>query len=53
MKKVKNIYYTETREERSGIYDTGLVIELEDGRFFRAQTTDVIVPFEEFNPLNQ
>jgi len=50
MKKVKQIYYAETKEEREevgGFYITGLVIELEDGRFFRQQSTDVIMSFEE------
>ena len=50
MKKVKNIYYAETLEEKKkigGHYITGLVIELEDGRFFRQQSTDPIMSFEE------
>ena len=50
MKKVKNIYYAETKkekEETGGNFITGLVIELEDGRLFRQQSTDIIMSFEE------
>lgn len=50
MKKVKNLYYCETKEELEeigGYYVTGLVIELEDGRLFRQQSTDPVVSFEE------
>ena len=56
MKKIKNIYYAETPEEKKmigGNYITGLVIELEDGRLFRQQSTDPIMSFEEVkNPLD-
>jgi len=50
MKKIKNIYYAETPDEKKkigGTYITGLVIELEDGRLFRQQSTDPIMSFEE------
>ena len=56
MKKVKNIYYAETKEERQkigGFYTTGLVLELEDGRMFRSQATDPIMAFEEFKPTTK
>ncbi len=47
MKKVKQIYYD---KKISGNYSTGLVIELEDGTFLRHQSTDAVMPFEEFIP---
>ena len=50
IKKVKNIYFAETESEKEkigGHFTTGLVIELEDGRFLRQQSSDIIMPFEE------
>lgn len=55
MKKVINIYFAETPEELEtigGNYCTGLVIELEDGRKFRAQSTDPLMSFEEIKEGN-
>lgn len=53
MKKIKNLYFVETKEEFEeigGHYSTGLVIELKDGRLFRQQSTDVIMSFEPISP---
>ena len=54
LKKVKNVYYDETGKFAGGNYATGLVIELEDGRMFRAQSSDVIMAFEQIKqPLER
>lgn len=50
MQKVINIFYTEDIEELGGQSGTGLVLELEDGTFLRGQSTDVLKPFEPFEP---
>jgi len=50
MKKVKNVFYTDKKEEVGGHYSSGLVLELEDGTFLRGQTTDPIMSFEPFTP---
>ena len=50
MKKVVNIYFAETLKDKveiGGSYVTGLVLELEDGRWFRHQSTDRLMSFEE------
>lgn len=55
MKRIKGFYLVETDEDRErfgGSYSTGLVFETEDGRFFRMQSTDFIMPFEEIEALN-
>ena len=44
MQKVKNIYYT---EKKTADTMTGLLIELEDGRFFKHLSTDVLMPFQQ------
>ena len=46
--KVKNIYYFDQLEHGSG---TGLFIEMEDGRIYRNQSTDPIIPFERVKEL--
>ncbi|MFH1972126.1 MAG: hypothetical protein ABIJ18_01470 [archaeon] len=47
--KVKNIYYYDNLEGTA----TGLFIEMEDGRIFRHQSTDPIMPFERVRKLPQ
>lgn len=46
--KVKNIYYYDQLEPDSG---TGLFIEMEDGRIYRHQSTDPMMPFERVKEL--
>ena len=48
--KVKNIYYYDQLEDGS-VTGTGLYIEMEDGRIYRNQTTDSIMPFERVKEL--
>lgn len=48
MKKVIAIYYEKPEFPReSNIYDTGLILELEDGTKLYGMTTDVLQPFRE------
>ena len=42
MKKVKEIYYIDNREERSSDFSTGFVFILEDGLKVETMTTDMI-----------
>ena len=42
MKKVKEIYYIDNREERGSDYSTGFVFILEDGSKVETMTTDFI-----------
>ncbi len=44
---VVNVYFNETPDREAHPSATGLVIELADGRFFRHQSTDPVMPFEE------
>lgn len=44
---VKNIFFIE-KENRKSDFQTGLVIELEDGRKFTHGQDGFIIPFEEF-----
>ena len=46
--KVKSIYYFDQLEDSS---TTGLFIEMEDGRIYRHQSTDPIMPFERVKKL--
>lgn len=52
LNRVRNIYYADKNvriehEDLFGSSATGLILELEDGRLLRAQSTDVIMSFEE------
>ena len=49
MNKVKNIYYYDQSDDNQ--FGTGLFIEMEDGRIYRNQTTDSIIPFERVKEL--
>ena len=42
MKKVKEIYYMDNREERASDFSTGFVYILEDGSKVETMTTDII-----------
>ena len=42
MKKVKEIYYIDNREERSSDFSTGFMFVLEDGSKVETMTTDII-----------
>lgn len=42
MKKVKEIYYIDNREERISDFSTGFVFVLEDGSMVETMTTDTI-----------
>ena len=42
MKKVKEIYYIDNREERTSDFSTGFVFVLEDGSKVETMTTDLI-----------
>lgn len=42
MKKVKEIYYIDNREERASDFSTGFVFILEDGSKIETMTTDTI-----------
>lgn len=50
MKKVKQVWYSDSTEGVGGHYSTGLILELEDGTFVRHQSTDPVMPFEKFAP---
>jgi hypothetical protein len=46
--KVKQIYF---EQDGVGDFTTGLVLELEDGRFMKQQSTDMVKPFEEITNI--
>ena len=51
--KVKSIYYFDQSEDSRAQVSTatGLFIEMEDGRIYRHQSTDPIMPFERVKKL--
>lgn len=52
MIKVKNVWYSTDEEElqTSTKYPTGIIFELEDGRWLRQQSDSPLMPLEEMKP---